>query len=164
MARFTPDTLEKWYLVLSIADPDAPTDTEMAAGTDITGMLSSVSGFSKSTGNVPTPTFDTDFTTTIPGRITVEDSSLEFYASDTSGGVNTVLAALPQGTPGYICRFFPIEGAAQDGETTGDICDVWPINVLSNNPNTPVVGEPAKVTVGLSHPDEPGFDIEIVDA
>lgn len=155
MAKYIPDELEKWRFVPTITTVSAPTAAQMAAGTDITAAISSVSGFQKSGSTVPTPDMSTRFTKTVSGRTTADDSSIEFYRGDDATDVEEVVRALlPEGGSGYICRSHPVNGAPA-AITAGAKVDVWPVRVSGNNTAPPAFDEPAKFTVSFSHPVAP---------
>jgi hypothetical protein len=164
MARYTPDELEQWLWVESIADTAAPTASELAAGVNIMcpvgskSAIASVSGFGFTVGTAETPDMCSRFTTTIPARSSAEAGSIEFYMDDDPA--STVRDALERDAVGNIVRVHPVSGAKAP-LVDGTIVEVWPVQITGNNVNSPAPGEPAKFTVGFSHPAPPQQFAEI---
>jgi hypothetical protein len=155
MARYTPDLMERWVFVPTIAAQAAPTVAEIGAGTEITGVLTAVTGFSYTGTKVETPDLGTRFNTSVAGRFTAEDSTIEFYKGDDADDVERdVEDLLPDGTAGYIVRFPPVEGA-KPAVAAALKCAVWPVTVMANSENAPAPAEPAKFTVSFSIPRAP---------
>lgn len=103
-----------------------PTAAEVTACTDLTPFLMSLNASSQ--GNqVPTPSFDSLFETSITGTSQATFTA-DFYRDDTA---DDAWDAFPRGTKGYIIisRF---GGAGADQKPiAGDIVEVWPIEVVS---------------------------------
>jgi hypothetical protein len=70
---------------------------------------------------VDVPDVATNFTGTIPGRVSGGEGTIEFYDDDASTAVRTALA---EGTVGFIM-------IAKAGKVTGRRCEVWPVTVAS---------------------------------
>lgn len=161
MSRYTPDELERWLFVETIADPAEPSPTELGTGVNLRPGIASISGFTFTVSTVEAPDMDSRFTKTVAGRSSVEASSMEFYAGDDEDDPEVeIRAALPRNANGFIVRVPPVEGA-QAPLTAGTDCEVWPVEVTGNNRNTSAPGEVAKVTVTYSHPDVPRQDAVI---
>jgi len=80
--RFNPLGVRKVYLLSTIASSVlAPTRAEITAGTDITGECAAYSGWTLQASSVATPAQGSRFTTSVPGALTVQDSSITFWAS-----------------------------------------------------------------------------------
>lgn len=155
MARYTPDELEKWFFLPTVASVNAPTVANFTAGQDITPAISSVSGFTISANKVDTPDLSTRFTRSVAGRLTAEDSSIEFYKGDDATDVEEVVRALlPRGTDGFIARVHPVEGEAPT-IAAGVKAEIWPVEVMSNSVGSPTPGEAQKFTVQFSVTDPP---------
>ncbi|MGH8867815.1 MAG: hypothetical protein ACRDYU_07450 [Actinomycetes bacterium] len=67
-----------------------PTRAEIDAGTDLTPEVAAVEGFNVTGEDLETPDMASDFTPKIPGRTTVEDSSITLYADQDSDDVRTL--------------------------------------------------------------------------
>lgn len=155
MSRYTPDELEQWFYVPTIASVAAPTVDEIGDGEEFTAAISSVSGFRLSANRVATPDLGTRFDKSVPGRLSTDDASIEFYKGDSAADLEEIVRALlPRGTGGYVVRVHPKDGA-KAAIAAATKAEVWPIEVMSNSVNPPSPGEPAKFTVAFSHPEKP---------
>jgi hypothetical protein len=103
-----------------------PTAAEVAAAEDLTPFLMSLNASSQ--GNqVPTPSFDSLFETSITGTSQATFSA-DFYRDDTD---DTAWTTLPRGTKGYfIVSRFGGTGTDQMPIAT-DVVEVWPVEVTS---------------------------------
>jgi hypothetical protein len=119
---FRPGTT-KVYWVRTIATYTTPTRAELNAGTDLSPEIAEITGFSVVSESVDTPDLLNRFVSKVPGRITAEDSSINFYASST--GFNDARSVLPRDTTGFVVF---MDGG--DVTTTGRM-DVWPATVAS---------------------------------
>lgn len=119
--RYTSRGTSKTYWLTAISNITAPTASELNAGTDITGHILDLSGWTFSAEQIPTPDMATRVTATIPGPITLEDSSLTCYASRNGTDAGTLM---PMDAAGYIV-FFP------GGTTAAFKMNVWPVTVAS---------------------------------
>lgn len=126
--RYTSRGTTRIYFLTTIASyATAVTRAELNAGVDLTPQIADLEGFSQSSEQIETPDMASRFTSTIPGAITVEDSSITMYASKTgvdaratfTSGSSTVPA-----TTGYIVILF-------GGDTAANKMDVWPVIVGS---------------------------------
>jgi hypothetical protein len=127
MGRIIPNE-ETWVgFALSVADANLnPTEAECAGATDLTPFLMSINASAQ--GNqVPTPSFDSLFETSIIGTSQATFSA-DFYRDDVA---DTAWELLPRATKGYmIISRFGGSGADQI-PVNGDACEVWPIEVVS---------------------------------
>jgi hypothetical protein len=119
--RYTSRGTSRTYWVATISNITAPTLTELNAGTDITAHILDLSGWTFSAEQIQVPDMATRVTATIPGPITLDDSSLTMYASKngTDGGT-----LMPMDAIGNIV-FFP------GGTTAAYKMNVWPVTVAS---------------------------------
>ena len=155
MALYTPDELERIFFLPSVASTAAPTVAEFTAGEDITDAIVSMSGFTFSGSKVEVPNLGSRFTPSVTGRLTAEDSSIEFYKGDDPTDLEEVVRALlPRGADGYIVRVFPVDGAPAPIAAATDV-EVYPVEVMSNSVAAPTPGEAAKFTVQFSIPRQP---------
>ena len=76
------------------ADPQAPTSAEITAGVDLVGVANgealvpeSVQGFSTTPSQVETPDYVQLEVGKIPGPLSVDDTTLEFYWDDTTNAI-----------------------------------------------------------------------------
>lgn len=104
----------------------APTAAEITGGVDLTPFLMSLNASSQ--GNqVPTPSFDTLFETSITGTSQATFTA-DFYRDDAA---DTAWTTFPRGTKGYVVvsRF---GGSGTDQKPiAGDVVEVWPVEVVS---------------------------------
>lgn len=155
MARYTPDELEQWWFVPTIADQATPSPTEVNAGEEITDAVVSISGFKYTGTKVETPDLGSRFNSSIPGRYSAEDCNIQFYRGDASGDIEQVVEdLLPDDTAGFIVIIPPEDGAKQ-AVANLSTCQVWPVKVMSNTWDPPVPGESKKFTVDFSIPKVP---------
>jgi hypothetical protein len=140
-----------YFLPAVVGFPNAVTRAEITAGTDITGEIADIAGFTVSGGEIDTPDLKSEFTSKIPGRTSAEDSSLTFYASLDGADAR---ALFPYKTVGYIAF---LDG----GDVPTKPMDVFPIRVKSVGKPRSVGEEAAKVVVGFSITREPAFDVAI---
>lgn len=141
------------YFLPSIADPGlVPTRAEMTAGTDLTGEISDISGFTVAGNDIDAPDMKSEFVGKVPGRTSAEDSSITFYAD--KGGTD-VRDVLPYKTTGFICML-------DSGDVPAAPMDVFPIRVKNGGGKTRSVGEELKrITVQMSITREPAIDVAV---
>lgn len=127
MGRVIPNE-ETWvgFLTTIAATDLEPTVAEINAGVDLTPFLMGLNASSQ--GNqVPTPSFDTLFETSIPGTSQAAFTA-DFYRDDEA---DVAWETLPRKTEGYIVvSRFGGSGADQK-PIAGDTVEVWPIRVIS---------------------------------
>lgn len=104
----------------------APTAAEVTGAVDLTPFLMSLNASAQ--GNqVPTPSFDSLFETSIVGTSQASFSA-DFYRDDVA---DTAWTTFPRGTKGFmvISRF---GGSGVDQKPiAGDFVEVWPIEIVS---------------------------------
>lgn len=127
MARVIPNEQTWVGFATAIASLSlVPTAAEVNAAVNLTPLLMGLTASSQ--GNqVPTPSFDSLFETSINGTSQASFSA-DFYRDDTA---DTAWTTLPRGTSGYfiISRF---GGAGADQKPiAGDTVEVWPVQVIS---------------------------------
>src|SRR4051812_25810142 len=83
--------------VPTIANKNAPTRSELDAGTALEGETGAMSGWQTSSATVPTAALGSRFTPTVPGEITAADSSLTFWASADGDDVRSLLVREARG-------------------------------------------------------------------
>jgi hypothetical protein len=135
--RYTARGNTKCYWVATIASKSAPTRSELNAGTDLSPQLMDAEGWSVESEQIETPDLATRYTSTIPGSITAEDSSLTMYAS--KNGVDA-RALMPRDAVGYIVW---LDG----GDVASNKMDVFPVTVSSVSKQRSASGEDADTLV-----------------
>jgi hypothetical protein len=150
--RYIDPGVTKIYYLPSCANPAAPTRAEITAGTDLSNEVAAAAGWTLTGAEVATPDLGDDFDSKIPGKLSVDDSSLTFYADKAGADVRTVL---PRTTTGFIL-------IADGGDVAGNKADNFPIRVRSVGKVRNVEGSAAKVlTVSFSVTDKPSEDVSI---
>jgi hypothetical protein len=148
---FRPGTT-KVYWVRNIVLYTAPTRLEINSGTDLSGEIAEISGFSVVSDTIPTPDLGTRFVPKIAGRINADDSALNFYA--TSTGFTDARSVLPRDTTGFLLI---MDGG--DVATTGRF-DVYPATVTSV-PKLRALEDPAQVQITFAITRVPAEDLVI---
>lgn len=132
MGRFVAEGRMKAVLVTSApATLSAPTQAEIAAGTDLVGSdqaeaLVEIVGFQVQNNTIATPSYASLTVGNVAGQQTVPDSAMEWYKDDTD---STIYSAVAEGTTGWIILM-------HDGIGAGEECEVWPVSV-STRPRLP---------------------------
>lgn len=137
MARYFRRGVSKVYFLPSVANKAAPTSGEISAGTDLTGSISDIGGFTYSNSPIDTPDLSSTYTTTIPGEDTTDTPELTFYDDNASTAVRTALA---KGVAGFILR-------APLGTGTGKRAEVWPVTSTGVNDEWSAGNDPARFAV-----------------
>lgn len=148
--RYIPPSVRKVYWVTTIANYQSPTRAELNAGTDLTNEIAEMAGFNVVSASIEVPDLSSRYTAKIPGRITSDDSTINFYASSTSADVRLVL---PRDTVGYVVHL-------PEGDITGQRMDCFPAKVASTSIDTPIE-DPAKILVTFTITRIPALNIVI---
>lgn len=146
--RFFAPEISKVYFALTIADIATPTRAEINAGTDLTEEIADISGWSVTTGTIPTPGMSR-FTKQIAGRTTAEDSSITFYADLGGDDIRTILA---RGDRGYVIF-------CDGGDVTGNLADVFPVVVKNVGKVRTMADQAHQLTVGFAISQVPAEDV-----
>jgi hypothetical protein len=147
---FRPETTVV-YWVVTITTYTAPTRAQLNAGTNLSGEIAELTGWSVTSDFIDTPDLANRFVSRIPGRINAEDSGINFYASETGADARNIL---PRDTSGYIVIM-----DAGDIATTGRM-DVFPVTVASVS-KVRAMEDPAVLTVSFAITDVPAEDVTI---
>lgn len=67
------------------------TRAEINAGTDVSVDVSALNGWMSESAQIPTPDLGKRFSSSIPGRITIGDSSITFYADIAANDIRDIL-------------------------------------------------------------------------
>lgn len=105
----------------SIANKNAPTRSEINAGTALEGETGAMGGWQTTSATVATPALGSRFTPVVGGEITAADSSLTFWASKDGDDVRTLLQ---REDTGFIIWM-------DEGDVPGQTMDVYPVSVTS---------------------------------
>jgi hypothetical protein len=140
-----------YYLPAIAAANLVPTRAEIDAGTDLSDEIADISGWMLQGAEIETPDLGSKFNKKIPGRTSVDDSSLTFYADQRGVDVRSVL---PRGTNGFIVF-------ADGGDVTGALADVFPIRVRSVGKVRSVGDEAGRLTTSFSVTKQPAEDVAL---
>lgn len=140
------------YWVPTIASPASPTRLELDAGINLSKQIMETDGWVVESENIETPDLATEFTGSIPGSTSADDSSLTMY-SDKNG--DDIRALLPRGTDGYIVW---LHGGDVPGNAT---MDVFPVRVGSRGKNITLDDDASSIQVSFFITDEPQEDLVI---
>ena len=152
ITKYTSRGTTKIYWVPAIADPTAPTRTELDDGTDLSKQIADASGWSVSSEQLETPDLDTRYTSTIPGVISAEDSTLVMYMD--KEGVDA-RGLMPRDETGFIAIM-------DGGDVAANLCDVFPVAVTSVSKMRSVAGSDAdRLTFSFAITEEPSEDITV---
>jgi hypothetical protein len=142
----------KIVFATTVSNKSTPTRGEINAGTDLTREVTATEGWTTSSNQVESPDLDTRFTSTIPGRITAEDSSLTFRADLTGSDARSLM---PRDTNGYIMIF-------DGGDVAGRKMRVFPVRVASvGMPISAEGSEPATVVIQYAITSEPAENVTV---
>lgn len=141
------------------ANLQAPTEAELAAATDLTGFIISITA--QSQGNtVPTPNIDSLFETSVPGT-SAASFTADMYRDDAA---DTAWDTLQRGTVGYfyISRF---GGSGADYRPkTGEGVEVWPVRIVSRTASAMASNTAQTFTCTASVPEEPAENAKVATA
>jgi hypothetical protein len=128
-----------------------PTRAELTAGTNLSGEIAEIDGWNVESGSIETPDLASEFTSSIPGSTSAEDSSITFYQS--IDGVD-VRALLPRNTNGYIVWM-------DGGDVEDYLMDVFPVRVASQGKTRTNDDEAATVAINFAITREPVENLAI---
>lgn len=149
--RFFAPEISKVYWVPTIADINAPTRAELDAGTDLTGEIADIAGFIATSGLINTPDYASRFVSQIGGRLTVDQSSITFYASRTGEDIRTILARGERGN-----LVFCDQGDEEDLPA-----DVFPVQVTSMGKVRTTADQAHQITAGFAPTRPPAEDVPL---
>lgn len=152
ITKYTARGTSKTYWLPACADITAPTRSELNAGTDLTPQVADESGWSVSSAQIDTPDKESRYTSTIPGVISAEASTITMYA-DKEGADATVL--MPRDETGFIAMM-------DGGDIAGNKCRVFPVTVSSVSHQASVGGGEADTNLfSYAITDEPAENVTV---
>jgi hypothetical protein len=119
--RFIPEGSTQFYWVPTMANYLSPTRAELNAGTDLTPELAESGDWAITSDAVDTPDLKTLFTSQIPGKITVDGSTLNMYSDVAAADARSLM---PRTTVGYVVKF-------PGGDIAGRKMTTFPVKVGS---------------------------------
>lgn len=135
----------------TVSNKSAPTRAEINAGTDLSGEVADVDGWTVESESIETPDLGTVFTSSIPGSTSADDSSLTMYLD--VGGVDA-RTLLPRNTAGFILWM-------DGGDVAGRKVDVYPVRVMSQGKARTTDDDAATMEIGFSITSEPAENVTI---
>lgn len=139
--RFISAGVTKWYWLPSIAATNlTPLRAEITAGTDVTGEVADFSGWTLQASSVAVPDQGSRFTGSVPGRTSVADSTITFYADKEGDDVRDEFTL---DESGYLV-------IADGGDVTGYKAEVFPCRVMSVGAVRSVGDAAFQVTIGFA--------------
>jgi hypothetical protein len=126
--------------------------SELLGGVDLSSQINAIEGFMFKNSLITVENLETTFDATIGGPDQADASALTMNEQRNASGVtgsgfDTVRAALPKGTSGYIV-------IAPYGQSASNQVEVWPVVVTSNSRQFTLAAETAKYRVefGVTEP------------
>lgn len=110
--------------VPTIANLQAPTRSELNAGTDLSNEIAAVAGWEVTGNTEDTPALGSVFVGKVPSTTTSDNSSLTLYADRTSDDVRGLLS---RGSTGYVVWM-------DEGDVANYLMDVFPSRVTAVSP------------------------------
>lgn len=152
---------QRVFVALSINDPTAPTEAEIAGAIEITIDLPSPVSFSATTNFMDTSDISSRQDKNQLGNVSLDNLSFEIYRDKE----NQVAApALPNETDLYILKF---EGGnianPETGPAAGDICDVATVTVGIKSDVSSPRNDSRRMLVPFAIRDEIAWDATVVD-
>ena len=138
-------------LVDDISDITNPTRAEFDAGLDVSEQVAGCTGWLVSGTEAPTPDLGSDFTGSVPGRKTAEQSSIDYWADKSGQDLRD------QNEEGKDMHVVWMDG----GDVAGYLCDIFPVRVLSQGLTRDVEGSPARLPCQYSITRKPARNVVI---
>jgi hypothetical protein len=95
--RYLAVGIWKVYWIPTVADYTAITRSEITAGTEISGEIASLTGFTTTANSLPTPDGASLFTSSVPGMTTADDSSINFWGDEDGADARTLFTLRGRG-------------------------------------------------------------------
>lgn len=133
--RYFPPGTRQYYWVTSIANPAAPTRAELNAGTDLTGQIAAVNGFTPLANLVDVTPIGSQFINWLTTTVDPGSGGNEIILFAAANG-NDARLVMPPGTTGFLVIL-------PEGDVTGQYCEVWPakVNVMYIDPAMETPGQ-----------------------
>lgn len=161
MPDITGDGRERWDIVATIANINAPTAAELNAGVRVSLYMTKdgATGFTASTADVPTSSKESTFQTAINGMISLSDPKFKFKRQTPLASDPAFNACPPNGTAFGVRRN---SKTAASAHAAADLVDVFPLQFsqrakVDQADNMPELYEvPVKIT------SQPSYDVAVV--
>ena len=129
----------RYYWVVTIANPAAPTRAELTAGTDLSQNVTAISGFGQNQNFAPRSVFGSNVIGKIAATIELTDSSMSFEAGANSVDVRALLTT---GALGYMVIL-------NEGDIAGQKMNVFKSQVGSVTPQQVLGDTEAQIDVSF---------------
>lgn len=156
MGRYFRRGKSRCFFVPSIANVDAPTAAEIAAGDDISGNIADIAGYGFKTDRIETPDLASEFTSSIGGEQKADDSSLTLYLDDTTNPLRVTMA---HGESGFIVF---VDYKPSGAIIATDIVDVYPVDIIGTPKQRSLKNEAATWMAEMSITSPPSEDVAVV--
>ena len=155
MGYITPG-LSKVFWVTTLTSTTSPSAAEINAGTELTSKLRGIPNLPRS-GNTAD---DSDLSSAFEKRIraTVGGDTVSFDLKREKG-TETEYSAMSEGDNGYLVVFR--KGTAGSSPASGDVCDVYPVQVLVKSPGQPGRNDVDFETVECTVTADPSRDVTV---
>ncbi|MET7524712.1 hypothetical protein [Streptomyces sp900116325] len=151
--RFMRRGVTKIYFLPEItAATNVPTRSEITGGTELSGAISDIAGWSLGNSPIDTPDLGSTLTTSIPGEDKADASTLTFYEDKAGDTIETLLS---KGEEGYVVILRKGDVPASKS------MDIFPVRVASRAPAYSAGSDPAKFTVTFAVSDDPTLDAAV---
>jgi hypothetical protein len=144
-----------YFLEDITAATNIPIRQELTGGTDLSGAISDIAGWSLGNSPIDTPDLGSTLTTSIPGEDKADSSTLTFYEDQAGDTIETLLR---KGAEGYIVILRKGDVPASKS------MDIFPVRVASRAPAYSTGSDPAKFTVTFAVSGQPTLDAAVPTA
>ncbi len=141
-----------YFLSEIAAATNVPTRQEITTGTELSGAISDIAGWSLGNSPIDTPDMGSTLTTSIPGEDKADASTLTFYEDKAGDTIETLLS---KGEEGYVVILRKGDVPASKS------MDIFPTRVASRAPAYSAGSDPAKFTVTFAVSDDPTLDAAV---
>jgi hypothetical protein len=148
--RYFAPGISKVLYVPTISNPASPTRSELDAGTDLSGELNALDGWTVTSDTADTPDLVSTFVGKLPTTTSADDSSLTMYSSEDGQDVRSLLS---RNTRGFIVWM-------DGGDDPSNTMDVFPILVSACSKQRSM-SDPALIMVTCVVTREPSEDVAI---
>jgi len=140
-----------YWLTTIAATTFIPTRAELNAGTDLSNEVADWSGWTITSGEIPTPALGTVFTSKIGGALDIEDSSITLYADKEGADARSLM---PRDTNGFIVIM-------DGGDVAANKADSFKVRVRSVGKGRSLGEEAGTVIVSYSITAEPAENFTV---
>ena len=155
MARFFRRGKTQVVFTLTVPSITAPTVSNVTTGTNLSGQIHDMAGFTFANKPIDAPDLSTPFSSKIAGPDDAADSSVKYYRDSVTNPLDVTLA---KGTNGFVViADFKVLGTW----ATGDNVDVWPVQIGSNSKQYSLGNDPALADVTFIVTSPPALNVTL---